>query len=146
MTMHESIPFLDLVTPHRELEEELVAQFRQALRSAAFIGGPQVEGFEREFAAYCGTEHCAGAANGTDALRFALMAAGVKPGEAVVTVSHTFIATVEAISQAGADAEFVDIDERTCTMDPNALARYLAACPKDAWSGRPCGLRSGKPI
>ena len=69
------IPFLDLVTPHRELEEELVQVFRESLRSAAFIGGPQVEGFEREFAAYCGSQHCAAVASGTDALRFALMAA-----------------------------------------------------------------------
>ena len=73
------VPFLDLVTPHRELEEELVAAFREALRSAAFIGGAQVESFEREFADYCGTKYCVGVANGTDAVRFALMAAGVGP-------------------------------------------------------------------
>ncbi len=97
------VPFLDLVTPHRELEEELVDAFRRALSSAGFIGGPEVEAFEREFAEYCGTKFCVGVANGTDAVRFALMAAGVGPGDAVITVSHTFIATVEAISQAGAD-------------------------------------------
>src|SRR6476469_10852213 len=109
----QQIPFLDLVTPHRELENELVDAFREAIRSAGFIGGPQVEGFEREFADFCGTKYCVGVANGTDAVRFALMAAGVGPGDAVVTVSHTFIATVEAISQAGASTEFVDIDEDT---------------------------------
>ena len=103
MTSNEPIPFLDLVTPHRELEAELVEAFRQALRAAAFVGGAQVEAFEREFAAYCGTKYCVGVANGTDAVRFALMASGVGRGDAVVTVSHTFIATVEAISQAGAD-------------------------------------------
>src|SRR5512136_3352349 len=117
----QPVPFLDLVTPHRELEEELVETFRQALRSAAFVGGPQVEGFEREFAEYCGAMYCVGVANGTDAVRFALMASGVGRGDAVVTVSHTFIATVEAISQAGAGAEFVDIDERTYCMSPSAL-------------------------
>jgi dTDP-4-amino-4,6-dideoxygalactose transaminase len=140
------IPFLDLVTPHRELEEELVDAFRDALRSAAFIGGPQVEAFEREFAAYCGTRHCVGVANGTDAVRFALMAAGVGRGDAVVTVSHTFIATVEAISQSGADTEFVDIDEHTYCMSPQALADYLGGCSKDPETGRPIGRRSGRPI
>jgi dTDP-4-amino-4,6-dideoxygalactose transaminase len=143
---NEIIPFLDLVTPHRQLEEELVNAARQAIRSAAFIGGPELEGFEREFAAYCGSTHCIGVANGTDAVRFAVMAAGVGPGDAVVTVSHTFIATVEGISQAGAETEFVDIDERTYTLSPKALAAYLEACAKDAKTGRPLGQRTGKPI
>jgi dTDP-4-amino-4,6-dideoxygalactose transaminase len=142
----QPIPFLDLVTSHRELEEELVAAFREALRSAAFIGGPQVEGFEREFADYCGTKYCVGVANGTDAVRFALMAAGVGRGDAVITVSHTFIATVEAISQAGADTEFVDIDERTYCMSPQALSDYLEQCSRDPKTGRPLGRRSGQPI
>jgi len=140
------IPFLDLVTPHRELEEELVAAFREALRSAAFIGGAQVDNFEKEFAAFCGSKYCVGVANGTDAVRFALMASGVGKGDAVVTVSHTFIATVEAISQAGADTEFVDIDERTFCMSAEALSTYLKSCATDSKTGRPVGRRSGKPI
>lgn len=143
---NEPIPFLDLVTPHRELEEELVGVFRQALRSAAFIGGEQVDGFEREFAAYCGAKYCVGVANGTDAVRFALMASGVGRGDAVVTVAHTFIATVEAISQAGAETEFVDIDSRTYCMSADALDAYLASCAKDAKTGRPLGKRTGVPI
>jgi dTDP-4-amino-4,6-dideoxygalactose transaminase len=142
----QPIPFLDLITSHRELEEELVGVFRESLRSAAFIGGAQVEGFEQEFAGYCGTAHCAGVGSGTDALRFALMAAGVGPGDAVITVPHTFIATVEGISQAGAETEFVDIDERTYTMSPSALGSYLAACATDSATGRPIGRRTGKPI
>jgi dTDP-4-amino-4,6-dideoxygalactose transaminase len=142
----EPIPFLDLVTPHRELEAELVEAFRQALRSAAFIGGAQVETFEREFAGFCGATHCVGVANGTDAVRFALMAAGVGAGDAVVTVSHTFIATVEAISQARADTEFVDIDPRTYCMSPESLGEYLSSCPTDPSTGRPLGKRTGKPI
>jgi dTDP-4-amino-4,6-dideoxygalactose transaminase len=141
-----AVPFLDLITPHRELEEELVAAFRDALRSAAFIGGAQVEGFEREFADYCGTRYCVGVANGTDAVRFALMASGVGSGDAVVTVSHTFIATTEAISQSGAATEFVDIDESSYTMSPGALAAYLEACRTDPQSGRPLGRRTGLPI
>jgi dTDP-4-amino-4,6-dideoxygalactose transaminase len=142
----QPVPFLDLAAPHRELEEELIAAFRQALRSAAFIGGPQVEGFEHEFAAYCGTTHCVGVANGTDALRFALMAAGVGADDAVITVPHTFVATVEAISQAGAATEFVDIDETTYTMSPARVRDYLAECRKDRVTGRPLGQRTGRPI
>jgi dTDP-4-amino-4,6-dideoxygalactose transaminase len=134
------------VTPHLELEEELVAAFREALRSAAFVGGSQVDAFEREFAHYCGTNYCVGVANGTDAVRFALMAAGVGQGDAVLTVSHTFIATVEAISQAGAATEFVDIDERTYCMSPDGLAEYLASCRKDPVTGQPLGQRTGRPI
>jgi dTDP-4-amino-4,6-dideoxygalactose transaminase len=143
--LHEPIPFLDLVSPHRELEEEFLAATRRVIRSATFIGGPEVDAFEREFAEYCGTKHAVGVGSGTDALRFALMAAGVGSGDAVVTVAHTFIATVEAISQAGAETEFVDVDERTYNMSPTALAEYLATCERDA-SGRLLGRRSGQPI
>ena len=120
-----SIPFLDLVTPHVELEQELTAVFHQVLHTAGFIGGPMVEEFEKAFAAFCGTSHSIAISSGTDALRFALMACGVKPGDVVVTVPHTFIATTEAISQAGALPEFVDIDERTYNMDPEKLREYL---------------------
>ena len=84
-----------------------------------------VEQFERDFAAFCDAEHCVGVSNGTDALRFALIAAGIKPGDTVVTVPNTFIATTEAISQAGARPDFVDIDERTYNMDPEKLREYL---------------------
>jgi len=146
MTVQTPVPFLDLMTPHRELEEELVGALRQALRSAAFIGGPEVDAFEREFAAYCGASHCVGVGSGTDALRFALLACGVAAGDAVVTVAHTFVATAEAISQAGAVTEFVDIDERTWNMSPDALAAYLSACDVDERTGRPLGRRTGKPI
>ena len=144
--MSTSIPFLDLVTPHRELEDELVDAFRQAIRSAAFIGGAQVEGFEQEFADFCGSRYCVGVANGTDAVRFALMAAGVGPGDAVVTVAHTFIATCEAISQAGAATEFVDIDERTYCMSAASLEAYLEGCATDPATGRRLGQRTGQPV
>jgi dTDP-4-amino-4,6-dideoxygalactose transaminase len=146
VTSSQAVPFLDLVTPHRELEEELVEAFRKAIRSAAFTGGPEVDAFEQEFASYCATKYCVGVANGTDAVRFALMASGVGEGDAVITVSHTFIATVEAISQAGASTEFIDIDPQTYCMSPEALAGYLDECAKDSATGRPIGRRSGKPI
>ena len=125
MTGNGKIPFLDLITPHRELEEELVAVFRNALETAGFIGGPMVEDFEEDFAQFCDVEYCVGVGSGTDALRFALIAAGVSPGDTVVTVPNTFIATAEAISQAGARPDFVDIDERTYTIDPRKLQEYL---------------------
>ena len=120
-----NISFLDLITQHTQLEEELVDTFRSALRTAGFIGGPMVENFEREFAQFCDSQHCVGVSSGTDAVRFALTAAGVEPGDIVVTVPHTFIATTEAISQAGALPEFVDIDERTYNLDPVQLERFL---------------------
>jgi dTDP-4-amino-4,6-dideoxygalactose transaminase len=119
------VPFLDLVTPHVELESELTAVFQRALRTAGFIGGPMVEEFENQFAAFCNCAHAVAVGSGTDALRFALMAAGVKPGDVVVTVPNTFIATTEAITQAGALSEFVDIDERSYNMDPGRLRAYL---------------------
>jgi dTDP-4-amino-4,6-dideoxygalactose transaminase len=141
-----SIPFLDLVTPHVEMEQELTAIFHKVLRTAGFIGGPMVEDFEKAFAAFCGTSHSIAISSGTDALRFAIMACGVKPGDVVVTVPHTFIATTEAISQAGALPEFVDIDERTYNMDPEKLREYLEQqCTADK-SGKLISRRSGRPV
>jgi dTDP-4-amino-4,6-dideoxygalactose transaminase len=146
MSQPQNIPFLDLVTPHVELEQELTAVFQKAIRTAAFIGGAMVENFEKEFAAFCDTQYSVAVNSGTDALRFALIAAGVKQGDVVVTVPHTFIATTEAISQAGALPEFVDIDERTYNMDPAKLRDYLEnKCSRDA-SGKPVSKRSGRPV
>jgi dTDP-4-amino-4,6-dideoxygalactose transaminase len=125
MTPTTKVPFLDLVTPHQELEAELLAVTKKAFSSAGFIGGPMVEDFEREFAAFCDSKYCVGVNSGTDALRFAFMAAGIGEGDIIVTVPHTFIATTEAISQAGAQIAFVDIDESTYTMDPEKLREYL---------------------
>lgn len=119
------VPFLDLVTAHVELKEELRAVFDKALETAGFIGGPMVAGFEQDFAGFCQAGHCVGVGSGTDALRFALVAAGVGPGDAVITVPNTFIATTEAISQAGARIVFVDIDEATYNLDPEKLRQYL---------------------
>lgn len=141
-----AVPFLDLTTPHCEIEDELVDAFRNALRSSDFVGGPHVDAFEREFAAFCRTAECVGVANGTDALRLALTACGVGPDDAVVTVANTFIATVEAITMTGASPEFVDIDERTCNMSPTDLDAYLSSCVVDPKSGRPIGRRTGRPI
>jgi dTDP-4-amino-4,6-dideoxygalactose transaminase len=119
------VPFLDLKAQHELLEGELIEVFRDCLRNASFVGGPKVQSFEEEFAQFCGTKYCVGVNSGTDALRFALMAAGIGPGDEVITVPHTFIATSEAISQVGAKIAFVDIDEDTYNMDPNKLEEYL---------------------
>jgi len=119
------VPFLDLITPHVELEERLLAVVNRALATAGFIGGPMVEELENAFAAYCHTRHCIGVNSGTDALRFALLAAGIRAGDAVITVCNTFIATTEAISQAGAQPVFVDVDESTGNLDPGELQKFL---------------------
>jgi dTDP-4-amino-4,6-dideoxygalactose transaminase len=141
-----SIPFLDLVTPHVELEQELTGVFLRALHTAGFIGGPMVEDFEKAFAVFCSTTFSIAVSSGTDALRFAIMTCGVQPGDVVLTVPHTFIATTEAISQAGAVPEFVDIDERTYNMSVESLQLYLEEqCSRDG-SGKLISLRSGRPV
>ncbi len=137
MSNPTKVPFLDLVTPHQELESELLAVVKKAFSNAGFIGGPMVEGFEREFAAFCDAKHCVGVNSGTDALRFAFMAADVQPGDIIVTVPNTFIATTEAISQAGAKIAFVDVNEQTYTMDPEKLREYLETrCDFDSKNGK----------
>ena len=147
MPSDQKIAFLDLVTPHQQLEEELVAVFRRALNTAGFIGGPMVEEFEREFADYCGAQHCVGVGSGTDALRFALIAAGVRQGDVVVTVPNTFIATTEAISQAGAHPVFVDVDERAYNLDASKLEQFLeSSCCVNADSGQFVHRESGRVV
>jgi dTDP-4-amino-4,6-dideoxygalactose transaminase len=144
--MNQKVPFLDLITPHREMEEELIAIVRKSLQTAGFIGGPMVEDFEREFAAYCDTAYCVGLGSGTDALRFALMALGVGQGDMVITVPNTFIATTEAISQAGAAIAFVDVDERTYNMDPAKLREFIETQCTPGPKGRPVHLKTGKTV
>jgi dTDP-4-amino-4,6-dideoxygalactose transaminase len=137
MTNPTKVPFLDLITPHQELESELLAVVQKAFGNAGFIGGPMVEEFEDDFAAFCDAKYCIGVNSGTDALRFALMAVGVQPGEIVLTVPHTFIATTEAISQAGAQIAFVDIDEHSYTMDPKELREFIEKrCEFDSRTGK----------
>jgi dTDP-4-amino-4,6-dideoxygalactose transaminase len=143
----DNISFLDLVAQHQEIREELVAAFERVLDTAGFVGGPLLDKFEAEFAAFCDTKQCIGVSSGTDALRFALIATGIKPGDAVITVPHTFIATTEAISQAGAVPEFVDIDERTYNMDPGKLREFLETqCVVDNDSGRLVTCRERRPV
>ena len=147
MSNPTNVPFLDLITPHQGLESELLAVVKKAFSNAGFIGGPMVEGFEREFAAFCDAKHCVGVNSGTDALRFAFMAADVKPGDVIVTVPNTFIATTEAISQAGAKIAFVDVHEQTYTMDPEKLREYLETrCDFDSRNGKLIDRASKHPV
>ena len=141
-----TVPFLDLVTPHLALEHELVSAFRHGLRTAGFVGGPVVEKFEEAFALFCDTSHSIAVSSGTDALRFAIMACGIEPGDVVLTVPNTFIATTEAISQARAVPEFVDVDEHTYNMSARMLERYLEKQCVRNHSGKLISLRSGRPV
>lgn len=147
MTVSGKVPFVDLVTVHRELETELMTACKGVFETAGFIGGPQVEGFEQEFAEFCHAKYCVGVNSGTDALRFALLAAGVQRGDVAITVPNSFIATTEAISQAGARPEFVDIDRRTYTMDPEKLGQHLETwCVLDPGTDRFVHKKWGRPV
>ena len=115
------IPFLDLKAQHASHRAEILASIGDVVDRCAFAGGPYVEKFEQEFAAFCRTGHAIGVANGTDALWFALLALGVGRGDEVITAPNSFIATAEAISFCGATPVFVDIDEHTYTLDPARL-------------------------
>jgi dTDP-4-amino-4,6-dideoxygalactose transaminase len=130
------IPFVDLVGHHLELQEELLSVFRTALRTA-FVDPSMIEDFERDFSKYCETRYCVGVGSGTDALRLALVAAGVRSDDVVVTVPNTSRATVEAISQTGARPDFVDIDPRSYNMDWIKLQEYLESrCYVDEATGK----------
>jgi dTDP-4-amino-4,6-dideoxygalactose transaminase len=147
MTQNAKVPFVDLVALHRELESELLEVCKRVIETAGFIGGPEVEGLEKEFAEYCGTKHCVGVNSGTDALRFALIAAGIEAGDIVLTVPNTFIATTEAISQAGARPDLVDIDPVTFNMDPEKLREYLETrCVLNPKTGKYVHKTFGKPV
>jgi dTDP-4-amino-4,6-dideoxygalactose transaminase len=116
--MEVKVPFLDLKAQHDPLRDQIDCAIAEVIDSGAFAGGPFVTKFEDEFATFCGCDHAIGLGNGTEALWFALLALGVGPGDEIITVPTTFMATAEAISYCGATPVFVDIDECTYTMDP----------------------------
>lgn len=122
-----NIPFLDLKAQFKQIEHDVIPAVTEAMTNGAFIGGPQVTNFEEEFAAFCDSRYCVGVGSGTDALRFALMAAGVGQGDEVITVPNTFIATTEAISQVGAKPKFVDVKEDTCNIDPDKIEAHITS-------------------
>lgn len=130
---------------HEEVRAEIEAGWRDLVDRSAFVGGQAVADFERAFAVYCGAPHAVGVGSGTDALRIALQAVGVRRDDLVVTVPHTFIATVEAISQVGASPVFVDIDPASYTMDPGLVSRYLERdCTVK--NGALVDRRAGRPV
>jgi dTDP-4-amino-4,6-dideoxygalactose transaminase len=115
------VAFVDLYQQHQAIEEELVEVFRRVLRKSSFILGPEVVAFEKDFAAYVGAADCIAVNNGTTALQLVLAALGIGPGDEVITVANTFIATAEAISAVGARPVFVDVDPVSYTMDPELV-------------------------
>ncbi|MEI6127106.1 MAG: DegT/DnrJ/EryC1/StrS family aminotransferase [Pseudomonadota bacterium] len=119
------VPFLDLKLQYTAIKNEISTAIQQVLESTAFAGGPFVKEFEDSFAAFCQTQHAIGVGNGTDALWAALIALGVGPGDEVITVPNTFIATAEAISFCGARPVFVDIEDQTCNMNPDAVTKAI---------------------
>ncbi len=120
-----TIPMVDLVTQYQSLQSVIAPALAQTLQNAQFILGPNVQAFEKEAAQYLGVPHAVAVANGTDALHLALLAAGIGPGDEVITPPFTFIATAEAIAYVGAKAVFVDIDPATYNLDPQAVERAI---------------------
>jgi dTDP-4-amino-4,6-dideoxygalactose transaminase len=138
------IPLVDLRAQFRDIGEELVAAVEEVMASGAYVLGRYVREFEEAFAAYCGVRHCVGVSSGTDAILFALLASGVRPGAEVITTPTTYVATAEAIALAGARVVLVDVEEGTANMDPRRLeeavtARTEAIVPVHLY-GRPCRM------
>jgi dTDP-4-amino-4,6-dideoxygalactose transaminase len=121
------VPFLDLAPSHSALKTELLADIADLLDSGAFTNGPHVERFERAFAEYCGVDHCVGVASGLDALRLGLIASGVESGDEVIVPAVTFVATLEAVTQAGGRPVVVDILETDYCIDPDAAADRIGS-------------------
>lgn len=119
------IPFLDLKSQYQNIKNEIDAAVLKTLGDAQYVLGPSVESFEKNFAAYCGTDYALGVASGAAALHLALLAAGVKPGDEVITVSSTFVATAATILYCGATPILIDIDPITWNMDPKKLAAAI---------------------
>ena len=119
------VPLVDLKTQYQGLKEEILSEISQVLDGMQLFLGKNVQAVEAGFAAYCGAKFAIGVGSGTDALHIALRACGIGPGDEVITVSHTFIATTEAIILAGARPVFVDIDPSTYNMDPAQIERMI---------------------
>lgn len=115
------IPFLDLKAQYRQMKPEIDAAVLRTLESTQFVQGPEVAAFEERFASFSKVEHCLAVNSGTSALHLALLAAGIGPGDEVITVSLTFVATTAAILYSGAKPVFVDVDPATWTMDPSLI-------------------------
>lgn len=124
------VPLVDLKAQYHAIRPDIDTAIQRVVDSAGFIMGPEVRAFEEAFAVYCGVAHCVGVSSGTAALTLSLRALGVGPGDEVITVAHTFIATAEAICAVGARPVFVDIDPHTYTMDPDQLAAAITSATR----------------
>jgi dTDP-4-amino-4,6-dideoxygalactose transaminase len=120
-----TVPFFDPGPSFSVLKSTLVDEISELIDSGAFINGPQVAAFETAFADYCGADHCVGVASGLDALRLALIAGGLAPGDEVIVPANTFVATLEAVTQAGGVPVLVDVSERDWNIDPEAVEAAL---------------------
>lgn len=130
MSEPRPIPMIDLKAQLEAVRPEIDAAIDRVLSSTAFVFGPDIKELEKEFADFCGTSDACAVANGTDALHLSLRAYGIGPGDEVVTVANTFIATGEAILLVGATPVFVDVDEKTFTMDPSQLEGAISSRTK----------------
>ena len=119
------VPFLNLKSEYAELRDEILPALDRICRDSAFVQGPEVEAFEKEFAEFCGTKHCVALSSGTAALHLGLLALGVQAGDEVITTPNTFLATAEAITYCGAQPVLVDIDPATANIDPNLIERAV---------------------
>ena len=124
------IPFVDLKAQYSGIREEMDAAVLGVLESAYFCGGPTLDNFEREYAAFVGAKYCVGVANGTDAITLAAKAAGIGPGDEVLVPLNSFFASAEAISNAGATPVFVDVDSATFHMDAEQAAKAITGRTK----------------
>ena len=120
-----SVPLVDLKAQYASIRDEVRGAIDEVLEGMQLTIGPNVRAFDEEFAAFCGAKHAIGVGSGTDALQLVIRALGISAGDEVITVSHTFFATVEAILYSGARPVLVDVDERTFNMDPDAVARAI---------------------
>src|SRR6266567_276769 len=121
------VPYLDLKAQYRSIKPEIDAAIARVLDSCQFVLGPEVSEFEKEFAAYCGAAECIALNSGTSALHLALLAAGVGPGDEVITTPFTFVASVAAIIYAGARPVLLDIDPSSFTLDPGAIENAITS-------------------
>ena len=140
-----SIPAEDVKRQHLLIEDEIHQAIDRVLQTGRYVLGPELAAFEQEFAAFCGTRYAVGVSNGTDALQLALLACGISPGDEVITVPNTYIATVFAITYVGAIPVFIDVDPDTYNMNPNLLEaaiteRTRAIIPVHLY-GQPCEMR-----
>jgi dTDP-4-amino-4,6-dideoxygalactose transaminase len=144
MNTNQSVPYLDLLAQMNPLRREIEGAIAKTLDNCSFCLGPDVAQFEKDFARFCGAEHCIGVNTGTSALHIALLLLGVGSGDEVITTPFTFVATSWAISYAGAKPVFVDIDDSTFNLDPSLVERAItkrtkALLPVHLY-GHPCDL------